>query len=246
MAFIFCLGVGISLTFLNFSMMEEQPSIDLFGLVFHTPVTALTDVVVALICLGAYLKLGKLDQGYRGEIYRLFRYYFLSMSLATFFGGILGHALLHYLPFIAKLPGWITSMLSVALLERALIRYASHTLSDQVGRFFSRLNILELLFFLVLSLVTVNFKFVLAHAGYGIGIVTGGFGLYIFLTEKDHGSKKMLQGVLACILGATCFVFKIGVSKWFNHVDVSHVFMMVASIFFYLGAKDLIIQSSQK
>lgn len=226
--------------------MEEQPSIDLFGLVFHTPVTALTDVVVALICLGAYLRLGKIDQTYRGEIYLLFRYYFLSMSLATFFGGILGHALLHYLPFVAKLPGWITSMLSVALLERALIRYASRTLSDQVGRFFSRLNILELLAFLVLSLVTLNFKFVLAHAAYGIGVVTGGFGLYIFLKEKDRGSKRMLQGVLSCIVGATFFLLKIGVSKWFNHVDISHVFMMVASVFFYFGGKDLIIQSRQK
>jgi len=220
-------------------MVAEQPSIEVFGLLIHTPVTAATDVVVAAICLVAYLKLKRLPL--QGEVHRLFKYYFLSMSLATFLGGVLGHALLEYLPFYMKIPGWIISMLSVALLERALIQYTRNLVSPKVGTFFAWLNIIELLTFMVLALVTLNFQFVLAHAAYGIGIVSAGFAGFIYLREKSRGSKLILWGVLACVFGATFFVLKIGLSKWFNHVDISHVFMMVASVLFYLGAKHLIL-----
>ena len=219
-------------------MVDPQPSVELFGLVFHTPVTALTDVMVAIICFMAYRRLKKIQA--EGEVHYLFKYYFLTMGLATFLGGVVGHALMHYLPFYMKLPGWITSMLSVALLERAMIQYARKHLNPKIGIFFSRLNIVELGTFMMLSLVTLNFQFVLFHAAYGIAIVVGGFGLFIYKQERSTGSRQMLLGVLTCIIGASFFEFQIGLDKWFNHVDISHVFMMAASILFYKGGKNLI------
>ena len=221
-------------------MIAPQPSVEVFGLVFHTPVTAFTDVIVAIICYVAYSRLQNLEE--QGEVHRLFKYYFLSMSLATFLGGVVGHALMHYLPFYMKLPGWITSMLSIALLERAMIIYARRLLDPKVGAFFSRLNIIELLSFMVLSLVTLNFQFVLIHAAYGIAIVVGGFGLFVYRMERSEGSRLMLIGVLACIIGASFFEFQIGLSKWFNHVDISHVFMMIASVLFYKGSRHLLVK----
>lgn len=219
-------------------MVPEQPSIELFGLVFHTPVTAITDVIVAIICYVAYVKLKRLPD--RGEVHRLFKYYFLSMSLATFLGGVVGHAFMHYLPFYMKIPGWITSMLSVALLERAVIQHARRLINPKVGAFFSRLNVIELLTFMVLSLITLNFQFVLAHAAYGMAIVVTGFAGFIYIKERSLGSKQILIAVLTCSIGAFFFVFKIGFDKWFNHVDISHVFMMVGSVFYYKGGKNLI------
>lgn len=218
-------------------MVEPQPSVEFFGIVFHTPVTALTDVMVAIICFVAYRKFDKLQMN--SEVHTLFKYYFLTMSLATFLGGVVGHALMHYLPFYMKLPGWITSMLSVALLERAMIQYARKLLNPNIGVFFSKLNIAELGTFLILSLITLNFQFVLIHAAYGIAIVVGGFGVFIYRKERSIGSKQMLLGVLTCVVGATFFEFQIGLDKWFNHVDISHVFMMFASILFYKGGRNL-------
>jgi hypothetical protein len=219
-------------------LVGPQPSIELFGLVLHTPVTALTDVIVAVICLVAYLKLHAIPD--QGEVHRLFKYYFLSMSLATFLGGVVGHALMHYLPFFMKLPGWITSMLSVALLERAVIQYARKLMDPKIGIFFSRLNIVELVTFLILSLVTLNFQFVLIHAAYGMAIVVTGFTGFIYLREKSTGSKQVLLAVLVCAVGEFFFVFKIGLHKWFNHVDISHVFMMIGSVLYYKGSRKLI------
>ena len=219
-------------------MVPPQPSIELFGLVIHTPVTAFTDVIVAIICFVAYLRLKKLPAN--GEVHWLFTYYFLSMSVATFLGGVVGHALMHYLPFFMKLPAWITSMLSVALLERAVIQHARRLINPKIGVFFSWLNIVELLTFMGLALVTLNFQFVLIHAAYGMAIVVTGFTGFVFLRERSWGSKQVLFAVLVCSIGAFFFVFEIGISKWFNHVDISHVFMMAGSVLYYRGAKQLI------
>ncbi|MFY0645123.1 MAG: hypothetical protein JXR19_11730 [Bacteroidia bacterium] len=219
-------------------MVEPQPSIELFGLVLHEPVTALTDVFVSIICLVAFQKLRAIPQ--QSQVHALFKYYFLSMSLATFLGGVLGHALGHYLPFYMKLPGWITSMLSVALLERAVIQYSRKWIDSKIGVFFSILNIIELMAFLILSLVYLNFQFVLIHAAYGMAIVVTGFAGFVFYKTRSKGSKLLLLAVLVSSFGAFFFVFQIGLDKWFNHVDISHVFMMIASILFYKGARDLI------
>ena len=220
-------------------MLEPQPSIELFGLVIQEPVNTLTDIFVSIICFVAYLKLNALTQ--RGEVHSLFKYYFLSMSLATFLGGVFGHALLHYVPFYMKLPGWITSMVSVALLERAVIIYSRKWMDPKIGAFFSKLNIIELLTFLMLSLITLNFQFVLIHAGYGMGIVVAGFTGFVYFKEKNTGSKQILLAVLVSAIGAVFFVFKIGLDKWFNHADISHVFMMIASVLIYKGARNLLI-----
>lgn len=220
-------------------MLEPQPSIELFGLVIYEPVTTLTDIFVAIICLVAYIKLNALPQ--QSQVQRLFKYYFLSMSLATFLGGVLGHALMPFMPFYMKLPGWITSMLSVALLERALIQYSRKWIDPKIGAFFSKLNIIELLTFLILLLVTMNFQFVLIHAAYGMAIVVTGFTGFVYFKEKNTGSKQILYAVLVSTFGAFIFVFKIGLNKWFNHLDVSHVFMMIASVLYYKGARNLIM-----
>ena len=219
-------------------MIEPQPSIEFLGLVLHTPVTAFTDVIVAAICFVSYLKLNAIPD--RGEVHRLFKYYFLSMSFATFLGGVVGHALMHYLPFYMKLPGWITSMLSVALLERAVIQHARSLMDPKIGIFFSRLNIVELLTFLTLSLITLNFQFVLIHAAYGMAIVVAGFTGFIYLRERSVGSRQILLAVLVCAIGAFFFVFEIGLHTWFNHVDISHVTMMIGSVLYYKGSRNLI------
>ncbi|MEP1096982.1 MAG: hypothetical protein ABJG78_17825 [Cyclobacteriaceae bacterium] len=219
--------------------VPPQPSIELFGLVIHTPITMVTDIIVAIICFVAFAKLRNLPD--QGNVHRLFKYYFLSMGLATFLGGVVGHGLMHYLPFYMKIPGWITSMFSIALLERAVIQYTRRLINPRIGRFFSWLNIIELLVFMILSLVTLNFQFVLIHAAYGMAIVVTGFTGFIYLKERSRGSAQILLAVLICSIGAFFFVFQIGIDKWFNHVDVSHVFMMAGSVLYYKGSKKMIL-----
>ncbi|MFK7755575.1 MAG: hypothetical protein AB8B53_01445 [Flavobacteriales bacterium] len=219
-------------------MLEPQPSIELFGLILREPVTAGTDVLISIACLAVYFKLRSLPS--KGNLRKLFMYHFLFMAIATFLGGVVGHALMHYLPEAMKLPGWIAGLISVALLERAIITYSCRFFNSKTGNILLGYNFIEFVTFLTLLLVTVSFKIVLFHTVLGILIVVTGLTGFLYVKEKSKGSINILLAVLVSVIGVLFFVFKIGLHKWFNHADIGHVFMILATFFYYKGAKDLI------
>src|SRR5688572_803532 len=122
---------------------SQQPDIVLWGIRIQEPVTTLTDLLVSAVCYYSFYRLQQ--SGKRDAVFSLFNYYFLTMGLATTFGGLIGHAFLYYFGFKWKLSGWFISMLSVSLLERATIMHARPLLKPRIGNFLSLLNIVELL-----------------------------------------------------------------------------------------------------
>ncbi|HEX3009960.1 MAG TPA: hypothetical protein VHO90_20330, partial [Bacteroidales bacterium] len=111
-------------------MDYSQPSVYIWGVRIDEPVTSLTALMIAAVCLFAFVRLGKLDKS--KSVFYL-RYYFLIMAAATANGGIIGHAFLSHLSFAWKLIGWILSMVSVMLIERASIEYASKLLPVRIS-----------------------------------------------------------------------------------------------------------------
>lgn len=245
-------------------MIFEQPSIFPFGIRIDEPVTTFTDLMVSFVCFYAFYKLNKINVKNRVHLY--LRYYFLSMGIATVVGGIVGHGFLYLfeaqwespeglvnilskifgqdlLKDIAnpwKLPGWLTSMFSIALVERASIEYARPLIHKKVGSFFAWLNIIELLTFVTITFATLNFFFVEVHSAYGLLIVVLGFNMTVFLKTKKKGSKLFLIAVGFSAIGALFFMNKWGFSPWFNHFDISHIFMTCSAFYFYLGAKEIL------
>jgi hypothetical protein len=120
-----------------------KTSIDLFGIQIMEPVTAATDLLVSAVCLFAFLKIRGIDNRLPSVL--LLRYYFLTLALSTAYGGIIGHALQNVLSFGWKVPGWLISMVSIAMIERAAILHAKPILQSGIGRFFAVLNIIELI-----------------------------------------------------------------------------------------------------
>ncbi|MCC6723929.1 MAG: hypothetical protein IT258_05425 [Saprospiraceae bacterium] len=216
----------------------KNPSLDLWGLRVDEPITMLTDVLVTVICWYAFYKLGKPEK--KGTIHWLVRGYFLTMGMATLLGGLIGHSFNYALNIYWKIPGWYVSMFSVAFLERAAIFHAFPLIRPRLAKFFAVLNMVELAFFLVASVATMNFNFVMGHAAYGILIVTGGFHGYTYLKTKHEGSRLFLIGVLWATIGAAFFVNIWAISIWFNHMDMAHVLMGVACWYFYLGSQRLV------
>ena len=218
----------------------KNPSIDLLGLRVDEPITMLTDVAVTAVCWYAYYQLRK--WGHHGSVLRLARGFFLTMGMATLLGGLIGHSFNYALSIQWKIPGWYVSMFSVAFLERAAIFHAFPLIRPGLARFFSALNIAELLFFLVISVATMNFYYVMGHAAYGILIVTGGFHGFVFLRTRHEGSRLFLIGVLWASIGAAFFVNQWAPSIWFNHMDVAHVLMALATWYFYKGTLAVVRQ----
>jgi hypothetical protein len=142
------------------------------------------------------------------------------MGIATFLGGVVGHGFLYFFNDITnvdlpvspwKLPGWYVSMLSIALLERAVIERSKILVPYRVGWFFSRLNIVELLTFMTITGFTLNSFFVEVHSAYGLLVVTSSFSLFIFIKTRHIGSRRFLVAVACSALSALFFMNKWGI-----------------------------------
>ncbi|MFT4736788.1 MAG: hypothetical protein ACI8QD_002118 [Cyclobacteriaceae bacterium] len=221
-------------------------SIDWMGIRMDEPVTVLTDLIVSAICFYAFFKINRRSES--SILFSYLKFYFLSMGVATALGGIIGHGFLYSLPYNGtlavspwKLPGWLVSMFSIALIERASIEYARPLISDRrVFRFFTWLNIVELLIFITLTFTTLNFFFVEAHSAYGLLVVTSGFHGYNYWKTKNQASSLSLMAVGCSALAAVIFMNQWGIHVWFNHFDVSHILMAMGASLFYLSTKKML------
>lgn len=211
-----------------------QPSIEVFGLRVNEPVTMLTDLLVTVVCIYAFVRLSRIPL--KNNVHLYLKLYFLSMGIATAVGGIIGHGFLYLFSFAWKLPGWLTSMLSVALLERAVILYARKLIHPFLGKLFAWLNVIELLTFVTITFVTLNFFFVEVHAAYGLLVVTTSFSLIVFVKTRNRGSRTFLIAVAISAISALIFMNQWGIGPWFNHFDISHLLMATSAWFFYKGS----------
>lgn len=219
-------------------MAYTQPSIYLWGIQIAEPITTLTDLVVTAVCLYSFMQLNNIPK--QNNIHTYLKFYFLSMAIATAVGGLIGHGFFYLFTFAWKLPGWLTSMISIALIERAAILYSRRLIRPQLAHFFAWFNIFELVAFVILTFITLNFFFVEAHATYGLLIVVNSFSLYTYLKTKSKGSRYWMQAVAFSATGAIFFMNKWGVGPWFNHFDISHLWLAGSAWFFYKGSMIII------
>ncbi len=218
-------------------MITPQPSIDLFGIRIDEPMTTATDLLVSAVCFFAFWQLQKAQLPGRTQLY--FRGYFLLMALATSLGGLIGHGFLYALSFAWKLPGWIVSMLSVALIERSSIEHAKKLVSPKVGIFFLVLNLVELATIMTVTMTTLDFRWVEFHSGYGLLGVVLPFHFFVWYRTRDKGSSTIILAVLIASCAALIFMNKLSLHTWFNYLDISHVVMALAAWVFYRGALKL-------
>ena len=215
-----------------------QPSIEIYGIRVDEPVTMITDLFVTAVCIYAFVRLSRIPT--KNKVHFYLKYYFLSMGIATAVGGIIGHGFFYLFSFAWKLPGWLTSMISVALLERAVILYARKLIHPFLGKLFAWLNVIELVTFVIITFVTLNFFFVEVHAAYGLLVVTTGFSLIVFVKTRNKGSRTFLIAVAFSSLSALVYMNEWAFSVWFNHSDISHILMATSAWFFYKGSLLLI------
>ncbi|MBO6794091.1 MAG: hypothetical protein JJ895_09275 [Balneolaceae bacterium] len=208
-----------------------QPSIELFDITIMEPVVTLTDFLITAVCLFAYLKLRK--KNLAGKVHQYMRWYFLIMAIATFLGGLLGHAFQAQVGLAWKLPGWLISMLAVSSIERATIMYAFPLLKRRFARFLEIANVVELLVFAVITFSTLNFFYIQVHSAYGLGLIVLPIHFYIFMQTQNPGSKLICRATLFATLAAFFYTSEIGISVWFNHLDLAHTVMAISLYFFY-------------
>ncbi len=214
-----------------------QPSIELFDITIMEPMVTFTDLWITSVCVYAFIKLAKLNK--EGKVHQYIRWYFLIMAIATFLGGILGHAFQYAVGLSWKLPGWLISMLAVMAIERASIMHAQPVINDKFGKFLEVANVVELLTFAVITFTTLNFFFIQVHSAYGLGLVVLPLHFLVYWRTRNAGSRIFFLTVIFATLAAFFYTSEIGIHKWFNHLDVAHTVMAISMYFFYRGALKL-------
>jgi len=217
--------------------VPSQPSIELFGITVMEPMVTFTDLCITAVCVFAFVRLKKLDK--QGKVHQYMRWYFSIMALATFLGGLLGHAFQYAVGLEWKLPGWLISMLSVMAIERASIMHARPLIPDRLGRILEVANVVELLIFAVITFSTLNFFFIQVHSAYGLGLIVLPLHAWVYWKTRNEGSRIIFLSVIFATLAAFFYTSGIGLHTWFNHLDLAHTVMAISLYFFYRGARNL-------
>ncbi len=210
-----------------------QPSIELFGVTIMEPMVTFTDLWITAVCVYAFIRLVKLKKP--GKVHQYMRWYFLIMAVATFLGGILGHAFQYAVGLEWKLPGWLISMIAVMAVERATIMHAQPVINKTFGKFLEIANVVELITFAVITFTTLNFFFIQVHSAYGLGLVVLPLHFLVFMRTRNRGSKYFVLTVLFATLAAFFYTSEIGLGIWFNHLDIAHTVMAISMYWFYRG-----------
>ncbi|MEX2596771.1 MAG: hypothetical protein WEC59_07560 [Salibacteraceae bacterium] len=201
------------------------------------PIVTVTDLLVSVLCFLFAIKLHRRSD--LSSAQQLFKFYFLMMGIATTLGGVFGHAFLYAMPFAMKLPGWITSMFAIMLIERAAIQHTRIVFKPKVIKILGIINIVEFLTFLTLTIVSLDFFFVEFHSGYGLMFVVLSLEGYLFFKTRNNASLNILIGIGLAAIAALFFMNEWTPHQWFNHIATSHIFMAIAAYFFYKGAKNI-------
>ncbi len=87
----------------------------------------------------------------------------------------------------------------------------------------------------ILTLYTVNFRYVEIHSAFGIVLVFLPLHIYNYKRTGNMGSRFMIYSVLVLI--STLFVFRIPIviHTYFNHMDLAHIIMCVAILLMLKG-----------
>ena len=189
----------------------NQPSIYIYGILIQEPICTLTDFLVAIICFYYYVKLGKSDSWNEN---RLWRYYFFFIMSATFFGGLFGHAFLYCGTFAAmKLPGWLSGMFAMSVLAQI-----------SINLFFLEKKQLHF----SLELYNLAFAYVQIHSTLLLLLLIFPMQALLIKQNSSEKGKNIIFALLIAGVGSFFFSNKIGLNPWFNHIDISHVFLALS------------------
>lgn len=214
--------------------MDKVISIDFFSLRIDEPMVSLTDLLVSFFCIWFYFKMHKKSS--KNLSFTYFKYYFLVMGLATLFGGLLGHAFQYMIGCSWKLVGWVISMFAIMLIERGAIEHAGILLKNKHLRALRMVNLVEFALFSYLTLSSLDFFYVQIHSGYGLVLIVLPIQVVLLLKNKNEASRYIIAGIGFAALSALTFSLKFSIHEWMNYLAISHIWMILATVFIYLGA----------
>jgi hypothetical protein len=212
----------------------QNPTIYIGGLRIDEPITAATNLLFVGICLFAFLNTKEQKQFIGPNLYRWF---FLAIGLSAFIAAFIGHGFLYYFGFKAKIYGWEANVLGVAFAQTAAIYHAKPSIKQSLFKPLLILNYIQIAGAIVLTYTIFSFLVVEIHAAMSLLLIVCVLEGIHYKKTKSELSKYVLIGVGVTVLAVLVHLFKLALSVWFNHLDLSHIVLCGSIYYFYKGVK---------
>lgn len=211
----------------------QNPTIYIGDLRIDEPITTLTDLFFIGVCFFAFFKTKHVsnDKGLT-----LYRWFFLLTGASTLVAALIGHAFLYYFGTDAKIYGWVTGIFGTSFAQFAALYHVRKTIGESVFKGLLILCFIEVITALVLVFVVWSFVVVEIHTAFGLVIMVTILENIHYKKTKSQLSLFMIYGVSVAVIAVLCHVFKLAASVWFNHADLSHIFMALSMYLMYKGA----------
>ena len=213
--------------------MDTTTWIEVWGVTIRSPVTAGTNLILALQCAYYALYL----RGAGSERRTGWTLFFAAMALATL-AGVPKHGLRHLLggDLLASVL-WTSSLASGAAVyfaQRATI--ASRTQSATRRRLEWVVGAQAALFLAANVALGPEMLLLIAHTAVGLipVIVVEAFAR----RGGDGCGRWVASGLMVSLLPGFVYVFQISLGRWFNHIDVAHALMGVSFYLIVRGVPD--------
>jgi hypothetical protein len=210
----------------------QNPTIYLGTLRIDEPVSAITDIIMSMVCFYAFYKTKALE-AYKAV--SLYRWFFLLTGLSTLVAALVGHAFLYYFGVDAKMYGWLFGIASISFATFAAMYNTRELIGESVFKRLILINGIEVIAAVVAVFMSWSFVVVEVHTAYGLLLnVT----ILEYINYKRTGSPlsiKLIYGIGIAIVAVLCHIFQFAYSVWFNHIDLSHVFMALSMYVIYKG-----------
>lgn len=212
----------------------QNPPIYIGDLKIDEPITAVTNLMFAGLCLFAFLNTRE-QRHFIGP--NLYRWFFLAIGLSAVIAAFIGHGFLYYFGFKAKIYGWEANVIGVAFAQTAAIYHTKSSIKESIFKPLLIINYIQIGCALVLTYTIFSFIVVEIHAAISLLLIVCVLEGIHYKKTKSILSKYMLIGVGVTILAVLVHLFKLAISVWFNHLDLSHIIMCGSIVCFYRGVK---------
>ncbi len=207
-----------------------------FGFLIAEPTTALTDLILAVLCVVFFFRF---SHGAKEKGLNYWRLFFLFMGISTFLGAIT-HAVFEHHEEVNYLYFWLSmqlfSGLSVYYAQLATV-HSIHNVKIPLYRYpTASILFCRIQFFVFVAAVLYyhNFLVVVLNSTLGFLMV-----LYIHaLSGKKYGNRPagwIAAGITVSFMTAIVYSLKLSLNEWFNFNDIAHVIMMVSICFIFYG-----------
>ncbi len=215
--------------------------IEIGGFVIESPVTAGTNLVLAVQC---FLYFRRLRTGL-GARRRLWSGFFLMMAIATL-AGVFKHGFKHELPetslFLVLWASNAASGVSTYFAQRAtLVAHAP----EHAERLLDRLIHAQLFLFLTAN-VALGPEMLLLVANTALGLLPV-IGVEARASYRGYpGAGWIAGGLSLSMLTAAVYVAGLSVGPWLNHIDIAHLLMGVSFWLMVRGGRPHLVATRER